>query len=127
MTIALVAAPEPHLDSRTLEHVLLFLLLVVSAFAAVARRINIPYPILLVLAGFALSFIPHAPRLTLDPDLVFNLVLPPLLYAAAWQTNWREFRRQIVSILLLATGLVFFTVIGVAFVADRFITALEFK
>lgn len=111
----------------TLEHVLLFMLVIVAFFAAIAQRIRVPYPILLVLGGLALSFLPHAPRLPLSPDFVFNLVLPPLLYAAAWQTNWREFRRQLVPISMLATGLVFFTVFGIAFFADRFITALDFK
>ena len=127
MSLCLIVPSASSFDSHALESVLLFLLVVVGAFAAIARRINVPYPILLMLAGLGLSFLPHAPHLVLNPDLVFNLVLPPLLYAAAWQTNWREFRRQIVSISMLATGLVFFTVLGVAFFADRFITALDFR
>ncbi len=105
----------------------LFLLIVVAIFAGLARRLNLPYPILLVLAGLAISFIPHVPRVPLNPDLVFNVFLPPLLYAAAWQTNWREFRRNIISIFMLAVGLVGFTVLGIAFIADHFITALDFR
>jgi monovalent cation/hydrogen antiporter len=127
MLLCLIDVHSHFLDSHTLEHVLLFLLLLVGAVAALARRINIPYPILLVIAGVAVSFLPRTPHLALDPDLVLNLFLPPLLYAAAWQTNWREFRRQIVPISMLATGLVFFTVFGVALLADHFIPVLDFR
>jgi CPA1 family monovalent cation:H+ antiporter len=115
------------LDTHTLELVCLFLLIVVVLFATLARRIRVPYPILLVLAGLGISFIPHVPRIPLSPDLVFLVFLPPLLYASAWQINWRDFRNNIVSITMLAVGLVGFTVLGVAFFADRFITALDFR
>jgi CPA1 family monovalent cation:H+ antiporter len=115
------------LDTHTLELVCLFLLIVVVLFATIARRIRVPYPILLVLAGLGISFIPHVPRIPLSPDLVFLVFLPPLLYAGAWQTNWRDFRNNIVSITMLAVGLVGFTVLGVAFFADRFIPALDFR
>lgn len=105
----------------------LLLLVMVASFAAMARRLRVPYPILLVIAGLGISFVPHVPRFPLDPQLVFLIFLPPLLYASAWQTSWREFRRNLVSIALLALGLVGFTVWGVAEVADRFITALDWK
>jgi len=115
------------METQTLEMLCLFLLIVVVLFAALAKRLAIPYPILLVLAGLGISFIPHVPRIPLSPDLVFLIFLPPLLYASAWQTNWRDFRLNIVSITMLATGLVVFTVLGVAFFADRFITTLDFR
>ena len=115
------------MDTHTLETICLFLLIVVALFAGMAKRLNVPYPILLVLAGLGISLVPHVPRVPLNPDLVFNVLLPPLLYAAAWQTNWREFQRNIVSISMLAVGLVGFTVLGIAFFADHFITALDFK
>jgi len=114
-------------DIHTLEILGLFLLIVVVFFAGLAKRLQIPYPILLVLAGLAISFVPHVPRIPLNPQIVFLVFLPPLLYASAWQTSWREFRRNIVSISMLATGLVLFTVLGIAFFADRFITALDFR
>jgi monovalent cation/hydrogen antiporter len=99
---------------QAFELVFLLLLLFVVVFASLARKLQLPYPIVLVIAGLALSFIPGIPRVTLSPDLVFLVILPPLLYAGAWFTSWRDFSYNIVSILLLAIGLVSFTVFGVA-------------
>src|SRR5882672_2521815 len=99
---------------QAVELVVLLLLLFVVAFGALAKRLQIPYPIVLVIAGALLGFVPGIPRIALDPDIIFFVVLPPLLYAAAWTTSWREFRFNLVTILLLAVGLVFFTVLGVA-------------
>ncbi|MGD1092512.1 MAG: cation:proton antiporter [Bryobacteraceae bacterium] len=90
------------------------LLLFVAAFAALARRLQTPYPIVLVIAGLLLSFVPGIPKIALDPDLIFLVVLPPLLFAAAWGTSWRDFSYNLVSIAMLAFGLVGFTVLGVA-------------
>jgi NhaP-type Na+/H+ or K+/H+ antiporter len=89
-----------------LELVFLLLLLFVVAFGALAKKLQIPYPIVLVLAGLLLSFVPGTPRITLNPDVIFFVVLPPLLYSAAWLTSWREFSYNLVSILFLAFGLV---------------------
>src|SRR3984885_8703181 len=96
------------------QFVLLVLLLFVAAFAALARKLQMPYPILLVIAGALLGFVPGIPKITLDPDLIFLVVLPPLLYAAAWVTSWRDFTHNLVSIAMLAFGLVGFTVLSVA-------------
>jgi CPA1 family monovalent cation:H+ antiporter len=114
------------MDIHTLEVLGLFLLIAVVLFAGLAKRIHTPYPILLVVAGLVISFVPHVPRIPLNPDIVFLLFLPPLIYSAAWQTNWREFRRNVLSISMLATGLVGLTVFGIAFFADHFVTALDF-
>lgn len=94
--------------------ILLLLLLFVAAFAALARKLQTPYPIVLVIAGLLLGFVPGIPKVTLDPELIFLVVLPPLLYAAAWVTSWRDFSHNLVSIAMLAIGLVGFTVLGVA-------------
>jgi monovalent cation/hydrogen antiporter len=94
--------------------VVLLLLLFVVAFAALAKRLNTPYPLILVIAGLLLGFVPGIPKVTLDPGLVFLVVLPPLLYSAAWLTSWRDFSYNMVSIVSLAVGLVAFTVFGVA-------------
>ncbi len=86
-----------------------------------------PYPILLVIAGLALGFAPGIPRMALNPDLVFLAILPPLLYAAAWTTSWRDFSYNITSILLLAFGLVGFTVVGVAFTVARAFDSFDWR
>jgi monovalent cation/hydrogen antiporter len=97
--------------------VVVLLLVFVVVFGALARRLQTPYPIILVIAGIALSLAPGIPRVNLDPDLVFFVFLPPLLYAGAWTTSWRDFSYNLVSILSLAVALVAFTVLGVAFTA----------
>jgi len=97
--------------------IILGLLLVVAAVAWVANRLRIPYPILLVIGGLALSFIPRLPSVNLKPDHVFLLFLPPILYYAGLQTSWRDFRANIRPIALLAVGLVLFTTLAVAIAA----------
>jgi Na+/H+ antiporter len=104
----------PQTGIHTAQLILLLLLLFVTAFAALARRLQTPYPIVLVIAGLLLGFVPGIPSITLDPDLIFFVVLPPLLYSAAWVTSWRDFSYNIVSISMLAFGLVGFTVLAVA-------------
>jgi monovalent cation/hydrogen antiporter len=99
---------------HAVELVFLLLLLFVVVFAALARKLETPYPIVLVIAGLLLSFVPGIPKISLNPDLIFLVVLPPLLYSAAWLTSWREFKFNLVSILMLAFGLVSFTVAAVA-------------
>jgi Na+/H+ antiporter len=99
-----------------LEAVIL-LLIGVLIFMAIARRLTIPYPIFLVLGGLALSFVPHVPVVHLDPDLVFLVFLPPVLWAAAYFTSLRDFRFSLRTITLLAVGLVLATTAAVAAVA----------
>ncbi len=98
------------------EYVLLGLLALVAALAFLAKRVAIPYPIILVLGGLGLSLLPGMPRISLDPNAVFFIFLPPLLFSAAFHISWREFRNNLVSIFMLAFGLVGFTVLGVALV-----------
>lgn len=112
---------------HAVQAIFLLLLVMVAVFAIIARRLNISYPIVLVVAGLLISFVPHIPRIPLNPDLVFLIFLPPLLYSSAWVTSLREFRSNLVSITMLAIGLVAFTVFGVAEFADRFITLLDWK
>jgi monovalent cation/hydrogen antiporter len=96
---------------------ILILLVAVAALATLADRIKVPYPILLVLGGLALGFVPGLPRVELDPDVVFLLFLPPLLYVSALFTSWRDFRANLRPISLLAVGLVLMTTCVVAAVA----------
>lgn len=99
------------------HNLLLILGLLFSVFllVMVAQRIKIAYPIFLVLAGLGISFIPGIPRIHLDPDVIFLIFLPPLLYEAAWYTSWNEFWKWKRPIALLAFGLVFFTSTVVAY------------
>ena len=96
------------------EPILLLLLVLVSALAIIAKRLQIAYPIVMVIGGLCLSVVPHIPRVSLNPDVVFLVILPPLLFTAAFHISWREFRRNLISILMLAFGLVSFTVFGSA-------------
>lgn len=94
---------------------MLTLMLFVVGLAALARRIGQPYPIVFVLGGLVLSFFPRVPEIALRPDFVFLVVLPPLVFAAAHNSSWRDFRENMAAILALAFGLVAFTVVGVGF------------
>src|SRR5216684_4128892 len=101
--------------------IIVLLFAAVAGLAVVARKLALPYPVVLVLAGLALSFIPHLPQVRLDPNLVFFFFLPPLIYPAALFTSWRDFRANLRPILLLAIGLVLFTTIAVGWLAHYFI------
>src|ERR1700689_4269952 len=107
--------------------VLLLLLLFVAAFAMLARKLQTPYPIVLVIAGLLLSFMPGIPRITLDPDLIFLVVLPPLLYAAAWIKSWRDFSNNLGTVAMLANVLVAFTVLGVAAVGPWLFSGFDWR
>src|SRR5262245_29991621 len=96
----------------------------VLVLVALARRLPIPYPIFLVLGGLGLSFVPHVPVVRLDPDLVFLIFLPPILWAAAYFTSLRDFRANLRPILLLAVGLVLATTAAVAAVAHALVPGL---
>src|SRR5881628_3406085 len=93
------------------------LLIVVAALAIAAKRIALPYPVLLVVAGLALGFVHGPPPLKLNPELVLLFVLPPLLYPAALFTSWRDFRANLTPILWLAIGLVLVTTLAIGVVA----------
>ncbi|HRF79298.1 MAG TPA: cation:proton antiporter [Flavobacteriales bacterium] len=85
------------------------LLFAVSLLTLLSPKLRIAYPILLVLGGLIIAFIPGIPHVRVDPELIFVIFLPPLLYEAAWFTSWREFWKWKRSITMLAFGLVFFT------------------
>src|SRR6059036_747538 len=92
------------------------LLAAVLALATAARRVLIPYPIFLV---------PRVPIVRLDPDLVFLIFLPPVLWSAAYFTSLRDFRANLRPITLLAVGLVLATTAVVAAVARFVIPGLS--
>jgi CPA1 family monovalent cation:H+ antiporter len=103
------------------------LLLFIVVFGFIARKLGTPYPIVMVLGGLLLSFIPGIPQIVLNPDLIFLVFLPPLLYSSAWTTSWRDFRYNLASILLLAFGLVGFTVLGIALAAPEILAGFDWR
>ena len=114
-------------DIHHLELLILLLLVFVVVLAALARRIGQPYPIVFVLGGLVLSFLPPVPDVVLHPDFVFLVVLPPLVFASAHNSSWRDMRENMFSILSLAFGLVAFTVVGVGFAAHFFFSQLTLQ
>ena len=96
---------------------LVALLAAAAALLILAGPLRIPYPILLVLGGLVLGFVPGVPEVTMPPEVVLIGILPPLLYVAAYSTGLRELRQNLRPISLLAIGLVGMTTVGVALVA----------
>jgi len=101
--------------------IVVFIMAIVISLTAVAKNRKLPYPILQVAAGLAIGFIPQLPDLALDPEVVFVIILPPLLYEVALKTSWHEFRSSIRPISALAITLVFFTTTAVAITAHYLI------
>jgi CPA1 family monovalent cation:H+ antiporter len=108
------------------EITLVALLISVVVLSAAARKINVPYPIVLVVGGALLGFLPIGmPEVELDPDLVLVIFLPPLLYSGAFFANLRDLRADLRAITLLSVGLVLATVVAVAAVAHALIDDLS--
>ncbi len=110
-----------------MENITLIIILLfgVAFLSILSARYKFPFPILLVLSGIAISLIPDLPVIELRPDVVFLIFLPPLLYSAAWNTSWHDFRAAIRPITLAAVGLVFFTTLAVAVCAHMLIPGLS--
>jgi Na+/H+ antiporter len=105
--------------------VLAAILVAVALLLIVAQLVRVPYPILLVVGGLGLSFVPGIPEIELPPDLVLIAVLPPLLYGTAFFTSLRDLRENAGAISLLAVGLVLTTMLVVAAVAHFLIPDLS--
>lgn len=105
----------------------IILLAIVTALAEVTDRIRVPYPILLVLSGIGIGLIPGLPRIALSPDVLFLIFLPPILYSAAWNTSWPDFKAARRPITLLAIGCVLFTTCAVAWIAHTFIPGMGWQ
>jgi len=101
--------------------VILSLLFTISMLTMLSDKLRVSYPILLVIGGLLISLIPGIPNISIGPDLVFLIFLPPLLYAAAWNTSWKDFWAMKRPISLLSFGLVIFTSVVVAFVSNAII------
>lgn len=101
--------------------IILVLILLIVLLTIWAKKLRIAYPILLVLAGLLISFIPGLPVLRIDPDVIFFLVLPPLLFEAAWTVSFKEMKKWWRIIGSFAFLVVFFTALLVALVSNQLI------
>ncbi len=103
--------------------VLVTFLAAVVLLAVTAKRLRVPYPIAFVIGGMALAFTRHVPRPHPDPELIILVVVPPLLFGAAWSTDWFDLKRNARPITLYAVGLVLFTMTVVAAVVHATVPA----
>lgn len=104
--------------------IIVILLFGITFLGILSHKYKFPFPIVLVLSGVAISLIPGLPEISLRPDVVFLIFLPPLLYAAAWNTSWHDFKAEIRPISFASIGLVFFTTALVAVAAHYLIPGL---
>src|SRR5215203_1529943 len=103
----------------------LLLLVVVAALTPVARKLRMPYPIMLVVGGLVLALLPVVPDIQLTPELVFLLFLPPLVFRAAFITSSRDLRHLLRPILSLAVGLVLVTTLVVSVVLHALLPQVD--
>ncbi|MCD9615137.1 Na+/H+ antiporter [Chryseobacterium gleum] len=99
-------------------------LLSVMILVMIGQKLKVAYPIFLVIAGLLISFVPGMPRIEIEPDLVFLIFLPPILFEAAWFTSWQDFHKWRKQIFSMAFGLVFLTSIVVAYLSSSIIPGL---
>jgi CPA1 family monovalent cation:H+ antiporter len=100
---------------------ILIIMLAAVILAAASRRVGIPYPVVLALGGTALAFLPNAPQISLDPELVLALFVAPILLDASFDTSPRDLRKNWLPVGSLVFGAVGVTTAGVAFVARWFV------
>ncbi|QIL41449.1 Na+/H+ antiporter [Pedobacter sp. HDW13] len=105
--------------------IVIFILVVMIGLSSVADHIKIPYPVLLIIAGIAVGFIPALRPIDINPEIIFLIFLPPLLYDAAFNISFKEFKTNINTIATLSIGLVFITAIGIAVVAHYMIPGMS--
>src|SRR3712207_9562762 len=106
------------------ELLIVGLLVAVAALSALAHRLNVPYPIVLVIGGALFGFVPGVPEVHLDPDVVLVVFLPPLLYGAAFFSNLNDLRANLRGLTLSSVGLVLATMCAVAVVAHELIEGM---
>lgn len=105
--------------------IVIFILAIMIVLSAMADKIRLPYPVLLITAGIGIGFIPTLPNITLNPEVVFLLFLPPLLYDAAFNISPQEFKTNFNTIGTLAIGLVFITAAAIAVAAHYLIPGMS--
>ncbi len=107
--------------------IIIFLLVVLVVFSAIVERLKIPQSIMLVVAGLVIGFTPQLPDVVLQPDTVFLIFLPPLLFAASYKLSWHDMKAEKAAVISLSTGLVFFSTIAIAAVAHFFIPGFTWQ
>jgi CPA1 family monovalent cation:H+ antiporter len=105
--------------------IVIFILAVMIGLSAIADKIRLPYPILLITAGIAVGFIPALPNIEINHEIIFLIFLPPLLYDAAFNISFKDFKTNINTISTLSIGLVFITASGIAVIAHYMIPGMS--
>jgi Na+/H+ antiporter len=104
--------------------IVIFILAIMIGLSAIADKVKLPYPVLLITAGVAIGFIPTLPDIELNPEIIFLIFLPPLLYESAFNINYKTFKTNFSTISTLAISLVFITACGIAVVAHYIIPGM---
>ncbi|EDM37681.1 possible sodium/hydrogen antiporter [Pedobacter sp. BAL39] len=107
--------------------VVLIILAITIGMLAFAGKLKVSYPMLLIVAGIAIGFIPALPHVSLNPEVVMLIFLPPLLYDAAFNISFDQFKTHISTISTLSLGLVFLTTCGIAVIGYYFIPGISWS
>ena len=104
--------------------IVIFILAIMIGLSAAADKIKLPYPVLLIVAGIGIGFVPSLPDIELNPEIIFLIFLPPLLYDAAFNISYQTFKTNINTIGTLSISLVFITAVGIAVAAHYLIPGM---
>ena len=104
--------------------IVIFILAIMIGLSAAADKIKLPYPVLLIVAGIGIGFIPSLPDIELNPEIIFLIFLPPLLYDAAFNISYQTFKTNINTIGTLSISLVFITAVGIAVITHYLIPGM---
>lgn len=107
--------------------IVIFLLAIAIGISSLVHKTKIPYPILLLSAGIIVGFVPGIKDIPIDPDVVFLIFLPPLLYDAAYNISIKEFKTNFKTISMMAISLVFITMVCIAIVAYFLIPGMNWS
>jgi Na+/H+ antiporter len=105
--------------------IILLIMAVMIAASGLAEKIRLPVPVLLLLVGIGIGFVPAMPDVELNPEIIMLLFLPPLLYDAAFNISFKDFKTNINTISTLAIGLVFLTTAGIAVIAHYLVSGMS--
>jgi Na+/H+ antiporter len=105
--------------------VILLIMAVMIGASGLADKIRLPVPVLLLLVGIGIGFVPAMPDVELNPEIIMLLFLPPLLYDAAFNISFKDFKTNINTISTLAIGLVFLTTAGIAVIAHYLVSGMS--